>query len=207
MMEIQVQELIDKIKKDGIDTASQEASKIKLEAQAEAASLIEAAKKEAEGIILHSRQEAERAENAGVAALQQASRNLILAFRDEIQSLLARIVNDNISANYNDDLLKAVLPEILKNWASKGGDNLAVILPESELDKLKGFFVEKLNNELGRGTEIIIKSNRNLSYGFRISNKEGSVYYDFSSEAVAGLLSAYLNPKLANILKDASKGM
>ena len=206
-MEIQVQELIDKIKKDGIDTASQEASKIKLEAQAEAASLIEAAKKEAEGIILHSRQEAERAENAGVAALQQASRNLILAFRDEIQSLLARIVNDNISANYNDDLLKAVLPEILKNWASKGGDNLAVILPESELDKLKGFFVEKLNNELGRGTEIIIKSNRNLSYGFRISNKEGSVYYDFSSEAVAGLLSAYLNPKLANILKDASKGM
>jgi len=48
---------------------------------------------------------------------------------------------------------------------------------------------------------VELKSNRKLASGFRISNKEGSVYYDFSSEAVAKQLSAYLNPKLAELLK------
>jgi len=204
-MEIQVQELIDKIKKDGIDTASKQASEMKKDAQTEAARIIETAKKEAEAIISNSKKEAERAEKASLAALQQASRNLILAFKDEIHALLNKIVNENVSVNYNNDLLKSILPELIKNWSAKGSDNLSLILPENELNQLQGFFTNQLKSELGKGVEL--KSNRKLAYGFQISNKEGSIYYDFSSEAVAGLLSTYLNPKLADILKDSSKGM
>jgi V/A-type H+-transporting ATPase subunit E len=203
-MEIQVQELIDKIKKDGISAATEEASKIKANAEAEAKRIVEAAKKDAEDIISRGKQDAERFEKAGVAALEQASRNLVLAFKDEIQSLLNRIVNDHVSAEYKDDVLKHALPEILKGWASKGSDNLAIILPETELSKLKSFFSEKMTGELWKGVEL--KSNRKLVSGFRISNKEGSIYYDFSAEAVSNLLSAYLNPRLAEILKTSSKG-
>jgi len=204
-MEIQVQELIDKIKKDGVNAASEEASKIKAEAEAEAKRILESAKKEAESIVSHGKQDAERSEKAGIAALEQASRNLVLAFKDEIQALLDKIISEHVASNYNDDVLKAALPELLKSWAAKGGDDLAVILPEEQLSKLKSFFSEKLTKDLWKGIEL--KSNRRLTSGFRISNKEGSVYYDFSAEAVAGLLSAYLNPKLAEILKNSSKGI
>jgi len=204
-MEIQVQELIDKIKKDGIDTASKQATEIKKDAQTEASRIIEAAKKEAESIISNSKREAERAEKASLAALQQASRNLVLAFKDEIQVLLNKIVNENICANYNGDLLRSILPELIRNWSVKGSDNLSLLLPENLLNQMQSFFTDQLKNELGKGVDL--KSNRKLSYGFHISNKEGSVYYDFSSEAVAGLLSTYLNPKLAEILKDSSKGI
>ncbi|MCL2719848.1 MAG: V-type ATP synthase subunit E [Treponema sp.] len=204
-MEIQVQELIDKIKKDGVKAATDEANRIKSEAGIEAARLIDAAKKEAEDIIMRGKQDAERSEKAGTAALEQASRNLILAFKDEINSLLDRIVTDKVNSNYSDDVLKNTLPDLLKTWAEKGGDNLSVILPENKLNELQGFFNEKLAKELAKGVEL--KSNRKLSTGFRISNKEGSVYYDFSSEAVASLLSSYLNPKLAEILKEAAKGI
>jgi V/A-type H+-transporting ATPase subunit E len=204
-MDIQVQELIDKIKKDGIETASEEAARIKLEAQTEARQIVEAAKKEADEIISRGKQDAERSEKAGIAALQQASRNLILAFKDEIQALLDKLIGEHVSANYGDDVLKAALPELLKAWSAKGEDNLAVILPESELSKIQAFFNEKLTEELKKGVEL--KSSRKLTSGFHISNKEGSVYYDFSAESVAELLSAYLNPKLADILKTTSKGM
>jgi len=88
---------------------------------------------------------------------------------------------------------------LIKSWADKNGSDLSVILPESELSKLQGYFNDKLKNELSKGVEL--KSNRKLISGFHISNKEGSVYYDFSSEAVAKQLSAYLNPKLAELLK------
>jgi len=198
-MEIQVQELIDRIKKDGVKAATDEANKIKAEAGAEAQRIIEAAKKEADNLIERAKQDAERSEKAGIAALEQASRNLILAFKDEIQALLNKIINDNVGANYNDDVLKSALPELIKKWADKEGSDLSVILPEGELSKLQGFFNEKLKSELSKGVEL--KSNRKLATGFRISNKEGSVYYDFSSEAVAKQLSAYLNPKLAELLK------
>jgi len=204
-MKIQVQELIDKIKKDGIKTATDEANRIKAEAEAEARRILEAAKKEADDLISNGKQDAQRSESAGIAALQQASRNLVLAFKDEINSLLSRIINEQVSANYNEDILKNTLPELLKAWAAKGSDNMAVILPEAELSKLQGFFKDKLAGELSKGLEL--KSNRKLSCGFRISNKEGSVYYDFSAEAVADLLSTYLNPKLAELLKEAAKGI
>jgi len=203
-MEIQVQELIDKIKKDGIGSASQEASRIKSEAEAEARRIVEAAKKEADEIISRGKQDAERSEKAGIAALEQASRNLVLVFKDEIQGLLDRIIGEHVSTHYNDDVLKAAMPEMLKKWAEKGGNDLSIILPESELEKIKGFFSEKLTGELWKGVEL--KSNRKLTSGFRISNRDGSVYYDFSAEAVTNLLSAYLNPKLAEILKTSAKG-
>jgi V/A-type H+-transporting ATPase subunit E len=204
-MDIQVQELIDKIKKDGIETASSESLRIKAETEAEAWRIIDNAKKEADDIITSAKQDAERFEKAGIAALQQASRNLVLAFKDEIQALLDSLILRQVSSSYNDDVLKAALPEILKNWAVKGENTLSVIVNDADLEKIKGFFDEKLNYELSRGVEL--KSNRNLKSGFHISNKEGSVYYDFSAEAVAVLLSAYLNPKLAEILNTSSKGL
>jgi len=198
-MEIQVQELIDKIKKDGIKAATEEANKVKAEADIEARRIVETAKKEADDLIERAKQDAARSEKAGVAALEQASRNLILAFKDEVQALLNKIINEKVTANYNEDVLKSALPELIKSWADKGDTNLAVVLPEGELSKLQGYFNDRLRDELSKGVEL--KSNRKLASGFHISNKEGSVYYDFSSEAVAKQLSAYLNPKLAELLK------
>jgi len=198
-MEIQVQELIDKIKKDGIKAATEEANKVKAEAETEARRIVETAKREADDLLERAKQDAARAEKAGIAALEQASRNLILAFKDEVQALLNKIISEKVNASYNEDVLKSALPELIKSWAEKSGTDLAVILPESELSKLQGYFNDKLKNELSKGVEL--KSNRKLASGFHISNKAGSVYYDFSSEAVAKQLSAYLNPKLAELLK------
>jgi len=204
-MEIQVQELIDKIKKDGIETASQDAARMKREAEAQARQIVESAQKEAGEIVARGKQDADRFEKAGIAALEQASRNLILAFKGEVQSLLDKIIEAQVGASYKDDVLKAALPEIIKSWAAKGEDKLALLLSEGDLSKLEGFLREKLAAELKNGVEL--KSNRQLSVGFRVSSKGGSVYYDFSAESVAELLSAYLNPRLAEILKASTKGI
>jgi V/A-type H+-transporting ATPase subunit E len=208
-MDIQLQELIDKIKKDGIESASEEASRLKAEAEAEAKRIVDAAGKEGEAIVARARAEGEKFEKAGVAALTQASRNLVLAFKAEIQSLLDKIVAQEAASAYSEDTLKAILPELVKTWAAKGSDSghqdaINVILSEGDLKKLSGFFSEKLSQELKKGVEL--KSDRNLGAGFRIASKDGSAYYDFSSESVAELLAAYLNPRLGEILKTAVKG-
>jgi len=204
-MEIQLQELIDKIKKDGIEPASEEAARIKREAEAEAAKIISAAQKEAEEIINTGKVSAERSEKAGIAALEQASRNLILAFKGEIQALLDAITAHAVTLAYKEDTFKAILPDLIKAWASRSGsDSLDLLLPEKELAKIKAWATGALTAELKKGLEL--KSDRNLGAGFKIANKDGSAYYDFSAESVAELLSAYLNPHLAEILKNSAKG-
>jgi V/A-type H+-transporting ATPase subunit E len=203
-MDIQLQELIDKIKKDGIESAADEAARLKSQAEAEAKRIVEAANKEAEAVISRAKADAERSEKAGIAALEQASRNLVLAFKAEIQTLLDKIIALEVSASFGEDALKAILPELIKSWAAKSSDDLALILPEAQLGKLQGYFTGKLAAELKKGVEL--KSDRNLGAGFRIANKDGSAYYDFSAESTAELLSAYLNPRLAEILKTTAKG-
>jgi V/A-type H+-transporting ATPase subunit E len=204
-MEIQLQELIDKIKKDGIESASEEASQIKAQAEGEAKRIVDAAQKEAADIVARGKADAERSEKAGIAALEQASRNLVLAFKGEIEALLARIVAARVGASYGDDALKAIIPDLVKNWAVKGADSLDLILGEESLGKLRSYFNGELAAELSKGVEL--KSDRNLGAGFHIANKDGSAYYDFSAESVAGLLSAYLNPRLSEILKTSAKGI
>ncbi|MCL2388988.1 MAG: V-type ATP synthase subunit E [Elusimicrobia bacterium] len=205
-MEIQLQELIDKIKKDGIEATSAETAKLKSDAEAEAAKIIAAAQKEAESIVAKGKADAERLEKAGIAAIQQASRNLILAFKAEIQTLLDKIISQSSATAYGEDTLKTVLPEILKNWAAgSGADSLNVLLSEKELKKLESWFNTKLTAELKKGVEL--KPVRNLDSGFRIAEKDGSAYYDFSAQAITQLLSAYLTPRLAEIIKTQDKGM
>ena len=204
-MEIQLQELINKIKKDGIETASEEASRIKREAEAEAARIIAAARKEAADIIGQGKADAERSEKAGKAALEQASRNLVLAFKGEIQALLDKIIVQATTSTYGEDTLKGILPELLRSWISKSGsDSLDLLLSEENLEKLKTWSDGALSDRLKKGVEL--KSDRNLGAGFRIAEKDGSAYYDFSAESVAELLSAYLNPYLSEILKNSAQG-
>jgi V/A-type H+-transporting ATPase subunit E len=203
-MEIQLQELIDKIKRDGIESAAEEASRLKAQAEDEAKRIAAAARKEAADITAKARADAERAEKAGIAAVGQASRNVVLAFKTEIGAILDRIVARETASALDDGVLKAVLPGILSGWAA-GKDALDLILNEAQLKSLSAYFNNKLAGELKRGVEL--KLDRNLSAGFRIANKDGSAYYDFSAESVAELLSAYLNPRLAETLKDAVKGL
>ena len=201
-MEIQVQELIDKIKKDGIESASEEAAKIKRQAEKEAANIIAAAQKESAEIVSRGKADAERSQKAGIAALEQASRNLILSFKVDIQAFLDKIIAESTASAYKEDTLKSVLPEILKTWASRTDtDALDLLLNEKDLEKLKSWAAGALAAELKKGVEL--KPDRNLEAGFKIAYKDGSAYYDFSAESVTELLAAYLNPYLADILKKA----
>ena len=200
-MDIQLSELIEKIKKDGIESAQKEATKLKNEAEAEAKRIITEAKQEAEKITSSSKEEAKRNETAGIAALEQAARNLILAFKAEIQALLNNITAEAVSSVYSADVLKEILPVLVKNWAEKNTDSLSVLLSEKDLAKLDNNFKAALAASLKRGVEI--KAVKKIEKGFNIVEKDGAAFYDFSAEAVAAMLSSYLNPKLSKVLNKA----
>ena len=80
-MEIQLQELIDQIKKDGVEAAETQAEAILTAAKAEADKIISDAKSQAEKLMLDAKAENERTVKSGEDALRQAGRNLLISFR------------------------------------------------------------------------------------------------------------------------------
>lgn len=202
-MDVQLQELIDRIKKDGVASAENSAGKIVAEAESKAASIIKEAEARAEAIIRNAKAETARMEKASEDAITQAGRNLIISFRDGINRELSALVSAETEKAYDKDLLKKIIPETVKAWAQNAScDDLAVLLPAKELKALESSLKTSLKAQISKGLEI--KGDSTLSSGFRIGAKNGSAFYDFSAEEVAALFSAYLNPKTTELMKNAA---
>ncbi|MDR1834189.1 MAG: hypothetical protein LBQ96_00080 [Fusobacteriaceae bacterium] len=197
-MDIQFQELIEKIKKDGIESAQAEAAQVIQDAETRAGEIIAAAEKNAGEIVRKAKEEATHSEKAGIAAIEQASRNLLLSFKGEIEGLLQKIILRNTTEAYDDKLLKTMIPKVIAGFAA-GGKSVDVILDEKECAGLQEWAKTALASEIKKGVEL--KAGKNIGTGFRISEKDGAAYYDFSAVSVSEALSEYLNPVVADILK------
>lgn len=202
-MDIRVQELLDRIKKDGVESAEAEAARIRQEAESRRDSIVAAAEKEARAIVERAKADAARMEESGKAALVQASRDLLLAFRGQVEQTLGLIVKTDVEGAFDADVIKKALPAILEAWARDGRDDLTVLLPAKDLKSLDAYFRDKLAGAFKKGLEI--KPLKDTKAGFRIAEKGGAVYYDFSAASVADMIGAYLNARLASIVAEATK--
>jgi len=204
-MEIQLQELLDRIKKDGMEAAEKQAAAILLEAEEKKSALLAEAEKEAEAIRAEAKAAASREVESGRAALARASRDLILSFRDKIAAVLDEVVRKDVTASLDADVLRQALPGVLKALAAGSSDDLAVLLDPATIKKIESRFDALLSAELKKGVEL--RPFPDVSSGFRVAEKNGAAYYDFSGPSVAELFSKYLNARLADIVRDAAKGI
>ncbi len=204
-MDFQLQELIDKIKKDGVSSAESAAAQITADAEKKAASIVEESQKKADDMIKNAKSEIARLEKASEDAVKQACRNMLISFRDSLVAELDGIIQSETAKSYSSDLMKTLIPETVKAWCKNAdASELSVILSEKDLKSLEGELKAALKAEIEKGLEL--KPDSTLSAGFRIGVNNGAAFYDYSAESVADLFSAYLNPRVAALMKDAAKG-
>lgn len=194
-MELQIQELLQKIQSEGVDAARAEADKILADARASAAALIEAAQKKVNELELESRAKIESAEKASRLALIQASRDTILGLREKVQTFMDAAVLSTVKEAFSAQYLATLLPAILGNLLANGSTDLTVLLPAKTLAQLDSSLASRLSMELGSG--ITFKPFAGVDAGFRIMAQGSSAHYDFSAEAVAQVLSSRVNSRLA----------
>ncbi len=200
-MEIQLSELIEKIKSEGVQTAEQQAATIIGEAEKKAAATVEQARKEADHIVADARQTAARSEQAGKDALNQAARDLILNVQARFKTLFGALVADSVRESYTGATLESAIVSLVTSW--KGGElgDLAVQLPKDQMQKLEKGLRDRLAKQIEKG--MIIEPAPDLEGGFRLARKDGGAYYDLSAASIATILAEYLNPRLAAQLNSA----
>ena len=203
-MDVQLQELIDKIKKDGVTAAEKEAAKIIAEADKKGETIVKDAEDQAAKIIKDAKAETKRMEKASDEAIVQAGRNMLLSFKDSIVAELDGLIKEETAKALSKDVLGKLISETVKAWVKNtDASELSILLSEKDLKALESSFKTKLKAEIKKGMEI--KPDKTLTAGFRIGVKNGAAYYDYSAEALSEMFAAYLNPKVADLMKIAAK--
>ena len=201
-MEIQLQELIDQIKTDGVKAAEAEAASILESAKAEAEKSISDAKAEAEKTMQEAKTQNERIVRAGEDSIRQAGRNLLISFRESVAKELNVIVGDNVKEALTSDSLPRLILAAVENWTKDTeAEDISVLVGSKDLASIETELLAGLKERMCSG--VTLKPDDNFEGGFRISVQDGRVYYDYSAEAVTELLSVYLTPKLISLMKEA----
>jgi len=155
-MELQVQELLERIKTEGVETAQKEAKAIIDEAKAKAEAIITSAEARAAELDAATRLRIEAQENASRLALVQASRDSILALREKVELFMREALKRSTDELLSSAFLEKMLPDILSQISKGTEKDLSVLLPEKSLKSLDSALAGRLSAELGK------KSSSNL---------------------------------------------
>ena len=197
-MDVQLKELIEKIKTDGVKNAEEKSAEIIRKAEIKSAEIIDNANKEAQVIKEAGKAEAERSKQSGKEALKQAGRDLLLDVRSQMSDLYSGLLKSGTAESLSGKALTEGIASIIKNW--KGDlEDLSVLVSENQLSEIEKELKSKMAKELKDGLEI--KPFKGASSGFRVSEKDGKAFFDFTDEVLADYLSRYLNTSISETLK------
>ncbi len=195
-MDIKLDNIIEKIKKEGVESAQKEADKKLQEARKKADNIIDEAKKKADTIISNAIKETEKMKAASEVSLKQASRDAILQIKNSVINLFDNIFKREISSVLTPEFIKELILKIVEEW-EKGGIE-KVKLSDEDKKKVEKLLLSSIKKKIKEG--LTIQVDKEISHGFRIGLKQEDVYYDFTEESIAELLMKYLNPRLREIM-------
>jgi len=180
-MELQIQDLIAQIKKDGMEEAEKTASSIIEAAKQQAKKITDAAQAEADKTLEACRKQCALEEEGAKAAIRQASRDVVLSLKAELSRLLSESLAHSVQGALASKDLAALIQAAIQGRDPK---DLAV-----EVKAVDGALKANLAKELNNGLELRLRSD---VAGFKVLEKDGSGYYDFTDEAIAEMLRPYL---------------
>lgn len=196
-----VQELINKIKQDGLQTAQAKAKEIEAAAEKQAQEVLARAKSQAEKITADAQSRQQQIEASSRESLKQAARDTLLSVKQEVIALLDKIAARSVRESLTPEQTAALISEVTKGFFAEQSDGkgVEVGLSEESRSRLEQGFLEKLQKEIKAG--ITIRTADDLTGGFTISFDEGRSCFDFSEAALAEYLGKYVNEYVGKLLK------
>ena len=195
-MENKIQELTDKIYREGVEKGNEEAQRLVSNAREEAAKILEEARKEAEAIVVAARKSAaETAENTQ-SEIKLFAGQAVNALKTEIASLLTnQVVSDAVKGFVADkDYLNKFIVSLATQWVA----DEAIVISTADAEGLKKYFAANAKAVLDKGVKIEqVNGNKTL---FSISPADGSYKVNFGAEEFENYFKDFLRPQLVEML-------
>lgn len=203
----ELQSLIARIQREGIEKAEADAAALVARAKAKAVEIVKAAETQAQARLKQADADARVYTERSTITLTQAARDVLIAVGQGLESILDDVVRKQVGQALSPETLKAMLGRIAQAYAARGmtENRLAVLLSPEDQKSLARLVEAGVRDALGQGVDL--RADDRIVKGFRISIQDGRVVHDFTEGAIAEAIGELLKPHLAQIVHRAAQSV
>lgn len=195
-MDTKIQELTDKIYKEGVEKGSKEAERIIADANTQKEAIVTEAEAEAKRIVAAAEKQAAELKKNTEAELKLFATQSVEALKSEVVNMITgKITSSNVKAIVSDTaFMQKVILELAKEWAK----NEAITIQTAEADALTKYFEANAKALLDGGIKIEKVNGKPAS--FTIVPADGSYKMTFGEDEFVAFFKEFLRPQLVDML-------
>ena len=188
----ELQQLLEKIQRDGVDKANAEAAAIIAKAKTEADALVKKAQEDAAAAEAKGKADAEAYAARARETISQAARDTVLKVREDVTKLLTKLLAQNVSAALATEAVPLAAAAVKELVTGSGAE---VAASAKFVDALRAQLAAQAQN----GVKVV--ADEMTGTGFTVKLDNGRVEHDFTDAAISEALAQRLRPDLAALLK------
>ncbi len=195
-MENKIQELTDRIYREGVEKGNEEAKKLVEKAQDEANQIVENARKEADAIVAAARKSADELVDNTKSELKLFAGQALNALKSEIATVVTdKLVSADVKAfASNKEYLQAFIVALASKWSAEE----PIVISTADAEGLKKYFAAKAKQLLDGSVKI--EQVNGLKTLFTVSPADGSYKVSFGEEEFMSYFKDFLRPQLVEML-------
>jgi len=194
-MENKVQEITDKIYREGVEKGQAEAQKIVEAAESEKVALLKKAQQDADKIIADAKKFAEELNRNTQSELQLYAGRAVEALKSEIANLVTgSIVDTSVNETVNNEWLQKLMLTLATDWVTKEN----VVIQTADAATLTQYFTKQAKHLLGKGVQI--EQVNGKTAGFAIMPADKGFKVQFGEAEFAAFFKEFLRPQLVEML-------
>jgi len=196
----ELQALLDRITDDELKKVDAEKERILAEAKKEAAEIIRQAQAEADATRAAASKDADMFAKKGQEALHQASRDILISLRAQLESRVGKAINDLIRGSAKGVELGKIITSLITGFLQSNGkqDDIRILVANDDLVKVEAAVKAAVAEDLRAHVELAPA--HAITGGFKLAFRESAVVYDFTDQALAETVAAYVSPKVAAVI-------
>lgn len=200
-MQNKLQELTDKIYREGISRANEEAETILAEARNESKRIVETAEKKAATLLAEATKKSDEVLKNGTSELKITFRHAINTFKQDLEKTISsNILTQKVSKALSDENFVAdIIKVIYQNWKPQSGKSgMEVLIPAEKLEAIEKRLKSEIASELGSG--LVLRPVSSVKSGFEIISSNDGVKISATATDIEAYLREFIRPKLNELL-------
>lgn len=191
-----IQELTEKIRREGVEKGQTEAAQIVEQAKQQAEKIVADAKAQAEAITSKAKKDAAELDKNTKSELKLYMGQAVNALKSEITTMVTDKVVAESTKKLTDD--KDFLGKFTVALATEWAKTQDIIISTADADGLKAYFAKEAKALLDKGVKIEKVNGKQAL--FSVQPADGSYRVDFGKEELESFFKNFLRPQLIEML-------
>jgi V/A-type H+-transporting ATPase subunit E len=213
MSDAKLQELIETLKKQGVDSGEKAAQEIVESARKQAEGVMAQARAEAASIVAQAKGESEKQMKRLQSSMEIAASQFVNHLKGLIEEhFLTLPLKKEIEGAMSDPaFMKTLMTRFVETYAANPGhEEIQLLLPKGAEKQLMASAMELMSRHYAKGNKgeplVLSLEAQDIKFGFQVNKKDGHVRLDFSDEAFLSLFLQFLSPQFRNLFETIKIG-